>query len=48
VLAAAAVEIWVILGMMPGRIARERNHPQAEAIRIKGAESHDLYSSVPC
>ena len=36
VLAAAVIAIWVILGMMPGRIARERNHPQAEAINVCG------------
>ncbi len=36
VLAAAAVAIWIILGMMPGRIARQRKHPQAEAINVCG------------
>jgi amino acid transporter len=36
VLAAAVIAIWAILGMMPGRIARERNHPQAEAINVCG------------
>jgi hypothetical protein len=36
VLTAAVVAIWAILGMMPGRIARERNHPQAEAINVCG------------
>jgi len=36
VLAAAMVAIWAILGMMPGRIARERNHPHAEAINVCG------------
>ena len=36
VLAAAVVAIWAILGMMPGRIARERNHPQADAISVCG------------
>ena len=36
ILFAAAVTVWVILGMMPGRIARERNHPQADAINICG------------
>jgi hypothetical protein len=35
-LVAAAVVIWVILGMMPGRIARDRNHPQADAISVCG------------
>jgi hypothetical protein len=36
VLLAAGVGIWVSLGMMPGRIARARNHPQADAINICG------------
>lgn len=36
VLLAAAVAIWVMLGMLPGRIARERNHPQADAINVCG------------
>ena len=36
VLAAAVVGIWAMLGMMPGKIARERNHPQAEAINVCG------------
>ncbi len=36
VLIAAVVAIWVILGMMPGRIARQRGHPQAEAINVCG------------
>ena len=36
VLVAAAVAVWVILGMMPGRIARQRKHPQAEAISVCG------------
>jgi len=36
VLVAAAFGIWVILGMMPGKIARERNHPQADAINVCG------------
>ena len=36
VLLGAAVAIWAILGMMPGRIARARNHPQAEAINVCG------------
>ena len=31
VLAAAVVGIWVMLGMMPGKIARERHHPQAKS-----------------
>jgi len=36
ILAATAVGIWAALGMMPGRIARERNHPQVDAINICG------------
>ncbi len=36
VLIAAVVAIWVILGMLPGRIARARNHPQADAINMCG------------
>ena len=36
ILATAAVVIWVMLGIMPGRIARERNHPHADAISVCG------------
>ena len=36
VLIAAIVVIWVVLGMMPGKIARQRNHPQADAINMCG------------
>ena len=36
VLIAAVVGIWIILGMMPGKIAAKRNHPQAEAINMCG------------
>jgi hypothetical protein len=36
ILLAAAVAIWVMLGLMPGRIARARNHPQAGAINVCG------------
>jgi len=36
VLAAAVVGAWIILGMLPGKIAHARNHPQAEAINICG------------
>ena len=28
--------IWFLLGMMPGRIARARQHPQADAISVCG------------
>lgn len=36
VLAASLVGLWVLLGMLPGRIARKRGHPQAEAIAVCG------------
>jgi len=36
VLVATAVAAWVSLGMMPGRIARARNHPHADAIGVCG------------
>ena len=36
VLAAAAVAVLIILGMLPGRIARQRKHPQADAIAVCG------------
>ena len=36
VLIVAAVGVWVILAMLPGRIARARNHPQADAINMCG------------
>ena len=36
VLVVCALAIWVILGMAPGRIAKSRNHPQAEAINVCG------------
>lgn len=36
VLLLAAVAIWIVLAMLPGKIARSRNHPQAEAINIGG------------
>lgn len=36
VLVASAVAAWVIVGMLPGRIARQRNHPQADAINVCG------------
>ncbi len=34
ILAATIIFIFVFLGMWPGKVARERNHPQAEAINI--------------
>jgi len=36
VLVLAGLGAWLVLGMMPGRIARKRNHPQAEAINACG------------
>ena len=35
-LGAAAVAILAVLGMMPGRIARNRNHPQTAAVTACG------------
>ena len=36
ILFGTAIAAWVILGMLPGRIARSRNHPQSDAIKICG------------
>ena len=36
VLVITALGLWAILGMYPGRIARQRNHPQADAISVCG------------
>ncbi|MGI9523232.1 MAG: DUF3302 domain-containing protein [Hyphomicrobiaceae bacterium] len=36
ILLCAAVVIWIALAMLPGRIAAQRNHTQAEAINIGG------------
>ena len=36
VLFAAAIAVWIVLGMMPGKIARQRHHPQADAINVCG------------
>jgi multisubunit Na+/H+ antiporter MnhB subunit len=36
VLTVATVTIWAVLGMLPGKIARARGHPQAEAINVCG------------
>jgi hypothetical protein len=36
VLIAAGLGIWALLGAYPGKIARERNHPQADAIAVCG------------
>ena len=36
VLVLTALAAWAMLGMYPGKIARQRNHPQAEAISACG------------
>ncbi|WP_286133164.1 DUF3302 domain-containing protein [Labrenzia sp. DG1229] len=36
VLAASAIAIWLFLAVAPGRIARQRNHPHADAVRMCG------------
>ncbi len=36
ILAVTGVAAWVLLGIMPGRIARDRNHPHADAISVCG------------
>ncbi|TWU13391.1 Inner membrane protein YiaW [Symmachiella macrocystis] len=36
VLAASLVGLWVLLGMLPGMIAKKRRHPQADAISVCG------------
>lgn len=36
VLVVSVLAAWAFLGMYPGKIARERNHPQAEAISVCG------------
>jgi hypothetical protein len=35
-LVATAIWLFVIIGRIPGRIARAANHPQAEAINLLG------------
>ena len=36
VVLATLVAIFVLLGMLPGMVARQRNHPWAEAVSIGG------------
>ena len=36
VLVLAGIAGWVILALLPGRIARARKHPQADAINVCG------------
>ena len=33
---ASVIAVLVVLGMLPGRIARQRDHPQASAITVTG------------
>ena len=35
-LGVAAIVIWIALAMLPGRIAKSRDHPQSEAINVAG------------
>ncbi len=34
VMIATVVVVFVVLGVLPGRVAKERGHPQAEAINV--------------
>ena len=36
VLVVTILAVWALMGMYPGKIARERNHPQAAAIAVCG------------
>ena len=36
ILIVTGLAAWAMLGMFPGKIARERNHPQADAISACG------------
>lgn len=36
ILAFLIVGLWIMLGMLPGKIAIKRQHPQAEAINMCG------------
>jgi len=36
ILILCAGSAWVAVGMLPGRIAKSRNHPQADAITVCG------------
>jgi len=36
VLLAVAIVVFVVLAMLPGKVAKSRNHPQAEAINVAG------------
>lgn len=36
VLIATGLAVWAMIGMYPGKIARDRGHPQADAISVCG------------
>lgn len=36
ILVLCCVGVWIVLGMLPGKIAGKRNHPQTEAINVCG------------
>ena len=36
ILIVAGLAIWAMLGAYPGKIAKQRNHPQADAIAVCG------------
>lgn len=36
VLIAVGLAVWAMIGMFPGKIARNRKHPQADAISVCG------------
>ena len=36
VLICTVIAIFVFLAMLPGRIAKQRNHPQCEAVNVAG------------
>jgi len=36
VLIVCGLAVWALLGMYPGKIAQQRNHPQADAINVCG------------
>lgn len=36
VLVVTAIVVFAVLGALPGRVARTRNHPQAEAVAVGG------------
>ena len=43
--------LWALLGMFPGKIAHQRNHPQAEAINVCGwwgAITMGVLSPIAC